>query len=53
VQGTAEGEAVPRKAIDEMLDVGFVGIRSLVAAQRATLTEAGVDLDALLVGPTK
>ena len=51
VQGTAEGEAVPRTEIDRMIDVGFLGVRSLVALQRATLAAAGVDLDALLVAP--
>ncbi len=51
VQGTAEGRAVPREAIDRMIDVGFAGVRSLAAIQRATLTSVGVDLDALLAPP--
>jgi ribonuclease PH len=51
VQGTAEGEAVPRAEIDRMIDVGFAGVRSLAALQRAVLGQAGVDLDALLAAP--
>ena len=53
VQGTAEGEAVPRAEVDRMIDLGLEGVRSLVGAQRATLTSAGVDLDLLLAEPTK
>jgi ribonuclease PH len=47
VQGTAEGEAVPRKTIDEMVDLALKGIAELVALQRAVLSRAGVDLAAL------
>jgi len=49
VQGTAEGEPVPRKTIDSMVDLALAGVESLVKVQRATLTAAGVDLDALLL----
>jgi ribonuclease PH len=49
VQGTAEGEPVPRKTIDSMVDLSLLGVASLVKVQRATLAAANVDLDALLV----
>jgi ribonuclease PH len=49
VQGTAEGEAIPRADLDRMVDLGMAGIRSLVAVQRATLATAGVELEALLM----
>lgn len=48
VQGTAEGEAIPRSALDRMVDLGLAGITSLGKLQRAALAGAGVDLDALL-----
>ncbi len=44
VQGTAEGEAVPRSEIDQMVDLGLEGIARLCAAQRELLTRQGVDL---------
>ena len=44
VQGTAEGEAVPRKTIDEMVDLALKGIAELVQLQRTVLAKAGVDL---------
>jgi ribonuclease PH len=49
IQGTAEGEAVPRADIDQMVDLGLNGIRALAGIQRHTLADAGVDLDALLI----
>lgn len=48
VQGTAEGEAIPRSTLDKMVDLGLSGIKSLTTIQRETLKNAGVDLDALL-----
>jgi ribonuclease PH len=48
VQGTAEGEAVPRADIDRMIDLGLVGIASLADLQRRTLATAGVDLASLM-----
>ncbi|HEY5376306.1 MAG TPA: ribonuclease PH [Polyangiaceae bacterium] len=51
VQGTAEGEAVPRSDIDAMIDLALDGIRELCAVQRKTLEGAGVDLDRLLMKP--
>jgi ribonuclease PH len=47
VQGTAEGEAVPRAEIDRMIDLGLSGIASLAALQRSVLEGAGVDFAAL------
>jgi ribonuclease PH len=47
VQGTAEGEAVPRREIDAMVDLGLAGVASLAELQRAALTAAGVDLGPL------
>jgi ribonuclease PH len=47
IQGTAEGEAVPRATIDAMVDLALVGIARLVTQQRAVLAGAGVDLAAL------
>ena len=49
VQGTAEGEPVPRKTIDAMVDLALAGVESLAKVQRATLAAAKVDLDALLI----
>jgi len=50
VQGTAEGEPVPRKTLDALVDLGLEGVRALTKIQRAVLESAKVDLDALLVG---
>ena len=49
VQGTAEGDPVPRKKIDAMLDMGLAGILELTVLQRDALSHAGVDLDALTI----
>jgi ribonuclease PH len=48
IQGTAEGEAVERHEIDQMLDLGLGGIKQLSLLQRAALGEAGVDLERLM-----
>ena len=45
IQGTAEGEAVPRSDMDALIDLGMEGIVSLCKEQRKALEEAGVDLD--------
>ena len=50
IQGTAEGEAVPRGDIDSMIDLGLEGINELVRVQTAVLTEAGVDPKSVLIG---
>ncbi len=49
VQGTAEGEAVPRKTVDSMIDLALAGIDSLGKLQRAALEGAGLKLDDLLI----
>jgi ribonuclease PH len=51
VQGTAEGEAVPRAEIDQMVDLGLEGIASLAAAQRSAIEGAGIDFAALFRSP--
>ena len=49
VQGTAEGAPVPREKIDAMLDLAMNAMPGIVAAQKAALEKAGIDL-ARLVG---
>ncbi len=49
IQGTAEGEAVPRKTIDLMVDLALKGIAELVELQRAVLAKNNVDLAALTI----
>ena len=48
VQGTAEGEPVPRKTVDAMVDLALAGVAKLAQIQRTVLASANVDLDALL-----
>ena len=48
LQGTAEGEAVPRADMDAMIDLAQVGIASLCTVQREMLAKAGVDITPLL-----
>ncbi len=50
VQGTAEGEPVPRAELDRMMDLGLRGIAQLVALQKDALGRHGVDLAALTKG---
>jgi ribonuclease PH len=47
LQGTAEGEAVPRAEIDQMVDLALEGIVTLCSIQREVLVGAGVELDRL------
>ena len=49
IQGTAEGEPVPRAMVDAMVDLGLKGIVTLTQMQRAALAGAGVDLSSLLM----
>lgn len=49
VQGTAEGEAVPRADIDRMMDLGLLGIQKLSELQRRALEGANIDLGALFM----
>jgi ribonuclease PH len=51
VQGTAEGEAVPRSDVDRMIDLALAGVRTLAEAQRQTLVGAGVELAELASRP--
>ncbi len=52
VQGTAEGEPVPRNDIDKMMDLALIGIRKLTALQREVIARANVDLASLTVAGT-
>lgn len=45
VQGTAEGEAVPRSDVDRLIDLALSGIAELCRIQSQALEEAGVSLD--------
>jgi len=47
IQGTAEGEPVPRSEVDKMVDLALVGVARLVKLQEGVLKEAGVDLSKL------
>ncbi|MDC3953228.1 ribonuclease PH [Polyangium jinanense] len=47
VQATAEGEAIERRDLDGMIDIGLVGVAKLVAMQRSVLASAGVELASL------
>ena len=49
VQGTAEGAPVPRREIDEMMNMALVGIERLTHMQEKALAAVGVDLGSLLV----
>jgi ribonuclease PH len=48
LQGTAEGEALPREDMDKMIDLAQVGIASMCNLQREMLRKAGVNLELLL-----
>lgn len=48
LQGTAEGEALPRADMDKMIDLAMVGIQSMCEVQRGMLEKAGVSLGPLL-----
>src|SRR6476619_135675 len=47
VQGTAEGEAVPRSDVDAMITLALAGVASLVRIQKDVLSAAKVDLPSL------
>ena len=47
VQGTAEGEAMPRPELDALVDAASAGVAALCARQRQVLAAAGVDLGRL------
>jgi ribonuclease PH len=48
LQGTAEGQAVPRADMDKMIDLALEGIASVCNVQRQVLEQAGVSLAPLL-----
>jgi ribonuclease PH len=48
LQGTAEGEALPREDMDKMIDLALVGISSMCEVQRNMLEKAGISLTSLL-----
>jgi hypothetical protein len=47
--GTAEGEAVPRKDVDAMVDLGLRGVEQLVKVQNDVLDASGVDRSSLFI----
>jgi ribonuclease PH len=51
IQGTAEGSAVPRHEIDQMIDLGLEGVQSLCQIQREVLERAGVELSRVMTDP--
>jgi ribonuclease PH len=50
VQGTAEGEPIPRSELDRMMDLGLRGVADLVTLQKEALARHGVDLAAITKG---
>ena len=50
IQGTAEGQAVPRPEVDAMVDLALSGIADLCRRQSEALAQAGVDPAQLVVG---
>jgi ribonuclease PH len=48
VQGTAEGDPIPRAQLDALVDLGVKGIRDLTHIQKAALQMADVDLAKLM-----
>ena len=50
VQGTAEGEPIPRTELDRMMDLGLRGVAELVTLQKEALARHGVDLAAITKG---
>lgn len=51
IQGTAEGEAMPRSDIDLMVDLALTGTASLCAIQQESALAAGVEWDRLFSRP--
>ncbi len=49
VQGTAEGEGVPKRDLDEMIELALSGIESLVRIQKQALASTKLDLQALFL----
>ena len=49
VQGTAEGEAIPKPTLLSMLDLALGGVSTLVSLQEAALAKHGIELASLMV----
>jgi ribonuclease PH len=49
IQGTAEGAAIPKSELDQMVDLALDGIRQLCVIQLEALQRAGVDVGRLFV----
>jgi ribonuclease PH len=49
LQGTAEGRAVPRSDMDNMVDLGLRGIQELTKLQTTVLEAVGIDLSTLIL----
>lgn len=49
VQGTAEGEAIPKPTLLSMLDLALIGVSNLVRIQEDALAKHGIELSKLLV----
>lgn len=49
IQGTAEGEAVPRDEVNRMVDLALDGCENLVRLQREALQAAGVDVTSIFL----
>jgi ribonuclease PH len=47
LQGTAEGEPVARRRVDEMIDLALAGVAKLTRLQESALSGAGIDLSAI------
>ena len=43
VQGTAEGDAIPRERFDQLLTLTITGAKSLLRLQKETLAEVGIE----------
>jgi ribonuclease PH len=50
IQGTAEGQPVPRSDVDRMIDLALEGVQSLCEIQRTALESAGVDFGRVTTG---
>lgn len=48
IQGTAEGEPVPRSDLDAMVDLALIGVAELCVVQRKALGSVGIELGRLM-----
>ena len=49
VQGTAEGRAMPRQTLDDLINLGCSGVEQLCRQQSQILQAAGIELESLFV----